>query len=567
MAPYGDVSKKVNENHRGKYCENNNIFKAKFFLSHLSRLNTKALACLNVSNLPDLPFLNIETLDLSNQGFSYLPKNFKLLQNLKFLNLSGNEFQRLPSCFSQGFESLEHLDLSKNLLKEFSICKKSSFPSLQHLDLRSNRLNCIPEWLLSWNCSPLRVLDLSNNPCLKNIIGTCFYEKFHLVSLMKRSVSKTVRKLSLANCDVTTSKSLVLIAFESVEELDLSNDCSSAENLYNFLPNLPCASMERMRSLTVLNVANVRLSNLNDTISKFTNLRVLDASSNDLTWIPESFCGLTSLEVCDLSNNRILELPRNIAKMQRLRVLNIAVNRLNYFPEGLYELENLEDLDLFMNELFEPPTGLAGSNWAGLDFECNFFNTRSMEMENYTELRNAYREKYNLIREKGKRHIENRYSYPQSSSGSPPSSISSSYGLESDVNNVQLNIANYQSLENWEDESSSCEDDDFDPRVHALAVRPGTLVWRHRLWFGDVWKPLQCRMFGNTSPLNHHDYVIRADIPETRSNCFMANDWITDDFAEYLPFVIHPHCIIYEDAVNKWMRIPPVEGQFDDAEE
>ncbi|XP_022193050.2 leucine-rich repeat and death domain-containing protein 1 [Nilaparvata lugens] len=570
MAPFGSNPKKLNEKYRGNYFENNNEFHAGTILSHLSRLNLKTSNRLNGSNIPNVPFLNVEILDLSNQGISTLPTSFRMLRKLKFLNLSGNKFERLPSCLLEGLDSLEHFDLSRNVLREFNVPKNASFYALKQLDLQDNRLISVPEWLMAWNCSPLAVLNLSNNPCLSNIIGTCLYEKFHLVSIMKRSVARTVKQLSLSNCGLTISNSLLLMAFESVEELNLSNRWDCTYGTYNYLPKFPCGSMMRMERLTALNIGNVQLTSLECSISRFSNLRVLDARSNDLYWIPESFCELTSLEICDFSNNRIFELPKNIEKLRCLRVLILACNKMSYVPDNLHKLENFEVFDLYMNELYDPPSQLAELNLTGLDLERNFFDTRSMKLKNicYASLREDYREKYGLPRRNGK-NIKQRY-YSSSSSTSGSSSSPHNQSFESDeIHNETVTLTGHEPQEDWgcggeyHDEIFS---DEFDADLLCPAMRRD-LVWRRRPRIKNPKKHLQTQMFATMRCYNKHDNIMRADIPETRTSCTMSCDFITDDFGEFIPLGGHPHIIIFDEEARRALLTPPLVGQFDDAHE
>jgi Leucine-rich repeat (LRR) protein len=93
--------------------------------------------------------------------------------------------------------------------------------------------------------------------------------------------------------------------------------------------------------LTVLNISHNRINgSIQPEIGKLKELRVLDASYNQMTGLPAEIGHLPNLEVLNLSNNRFTRLPRELGELRKLKKLDISGNRysaqdLRYIKEKL----------------------------------------------------------------------------------------------------------------------------------------------------------------------------------------------------------------------------------------
>lgn len=111
------------------------------------------------------------------------------------------------------------------------------------------------------------------------------------------------------------------------------------------------------------------------------NLNVLDLSGQGLTKLPSDVPSKTSLEELDISNNNLTgALPAEIRFLQNLKVLDASDNQMTGVPAEVGQLAKLEVLDLSNNQLTGLPyelgnlknlktLNLTGNNYAQQDLD------------------------------------------------------------------------------------------------------------------------------------------------------------------------------------------------------
>lgn len=92
---------------------------------------------------------------------------------------------------------------------------------------------------------------------------------------------------------------------------------------------------------TSLDLIDLKLTAIPDSIAQLSNLRKLQLNSNQLTTIPDSIVELPKLKSLHLSGNRLTAIPDSIAELANLENLDIGGNPLIEFPRSLIRLANL----------------------------------------------------------------------------------------------------------------------------------------------------------------------------------------------------------------------------------
>ncbi|NOJ05945.1 protein kinase [Vibrio splendidus] len=143
------------------------------------------------------------------------------------------------------------------------------------------------------------------------------------------------------------------------------------------LTEFPLEILELADSLEILDLSGNQLSDLPEELSQLTNLRIMFASNNLFTHLPDVLGILPKLEMVGfktnqiktvseqslpaqlrwliLTDNAIEVLPHSLGKRPRLQKLALAGNKLRVLPESMENLSNLELVRLSANQLTEFP--------------------------------------------------------------------------------------------------------------------------------------------------------------------------------------------------------------------
>nr|KYP40853.1 LRR receptor-like serine/threonine-protein kinase FLS2 [Cajanus cajan] len=309
--------------------------------------------------LPSHPLPSIRKIDVSDNNISgQIPShNIRLiLQNLQFLNLSGNHIQGfIPREFGQ-MNLLDTLDLSNNNLsgeipKNISgdrsllkILKLSNnklygpvFPTLKYLEelyLDGNSLyGNIPSSLFN---SSLINLDISDNDLvgkLPSMVGN--RSNLETLSLsnnhLKGSISRrlVVELKSLVYLDISHNILTGYLPKQLCQLVDISILDLSYNNFYGAIPN--CLG----NILAYMSGIDLSYNKLNGSIpselGNLTRVRALNLSHNDLTGqIPATLSNLVQIESLDLSFNMLSDqIPPELSRLTSIEVFSVAHNNLS----------------------------------------------------------------------------------------------------------------------------------------------------------------------------------------------------------------------------------------------
>ncbi|XP_056417143.1 transforming growth factor beta activator LRRC32 isoform X2 [Hyla sarda] len=275
-------------------------------------------------NASMVDLLKLTHLDLSYNNIQSIAEDFfTTMPMLKFVNLSRNCLQ----CFQFGdkvrLNSLEELDLSENSLQNMSL-GSGSLTSLQVLHLQNNQLQVVKSRSFQ-NLPSIATINLQNNNvdlCGMDLGEVSFQGPYGC------SFFYHIPTLQYLNLRQNTLGMLPQYAFYGtpLAFLDISMNLGLTIN--------PNALKGLEGSLEVLHVEDNSLVQLNVDLPCLVQLKYLNLSGNQLTWLPpwNKNC---HLETLDLSNNSFSNL-----KDSNIPVLENTLKTLSLYGNPLSCCEN-----------------------------------------------------------------------------------------------------------------------------------------------------------------------------------------------------------------------------------
>ncbi|XP_043855197.1 transforming growth factor beta activator LRRC32 isoform X2 [Dromiciops gliroides] len=236
------------------------------------------------------------------------------LSQLLFLDLSYNEIEAIPKGFFDPMTSLQFLNLSKNCLRTFEVPQEHSLPSLG-------------------------ILDLSHNDLQGFTVGI-----HGLASL---------QQLYLEHNALAALAPLTFASLPKIQRVDLQRNwihlCGAPQDLGEPAAS-DCIVFSGISTLRTLNLAGNTMQRLPAGAFSQTPLVTLDLSANPgLEVMPGALAGLeSSLEVLQLQGNGLDALHVDLPRFTRLKQLNLSKNQLSWLPAWTWEA-SLKELDLRNN--------------------------------------------------------------------------------------------------------------------------------------------------------------------------------------------------------------------------
>lgn len=114
----------------------------------------------------------------------------------------------------------------------------------------------------------------------------------------------------------------------------------------------------RLTLATELNLNDISLTDLPESLGQLTQLRRLDLADNRLTALPDSLGKLTRLQTLILPDNQMTTLPESLRQLSQLEWLDLGINHLTALPEWVGQLSQLQHIFLHNNQLTALPEPL-----------------------------------------------------------------------------------------------------------------------------------------------------------------------------------------------------------------
>jgi Leucine-rich repeat (LRR) protein len=296
--------------------------------------------------------VNLHHFNISRNTLTSIPETMKVLKYLVFLDLSVNPLEKLPDAITN-LIALQELYLNDTYL-EYLPGNFGRLASLRILELRDNYLMILPK-SLSRSTELLR-LDIGQNEFQQfpEVIGRFLkLRELWLDSNSLTSIPSTIKPLE---CLVHLEASNNMIE-EIAPEIGYCTQLIDISLSVNSLTQLP-DTIGQLSNLTTLKLDNNRLYSIPDSIGQLSNLEELMLMCNYLDKVPSSIGLLRRLKYLNIDDNMLRAIPPEIGSCTKLSVLSLRANKLTKVPPEIGHLSSLRVLNLVRNSLSCLPQSL-----------------------------------------------------------------------------------------------------------------------------------------------------------------------------------------------------------------
>ncbi|OIT38110.1 PREDICTED: leucine-rich repeat receptor-like tyrosine-protein kinase PXC3 [Nicotiana attenuata] len=332
----------------GISCSSNNSMVERLDLSGFRLQGNVTL----ISELKELKWL-----DLSHNNFQgSIPLSFGNLSMLQYLDLSFNKFgNSIPSELGK-LKNLKALNLSNNWLTGVVPIELKGLENLQDFQISTNNLNgSIPFWV--GNLTNLKVLAAYENEFSGDIpFNLGLNSELSLLNLHSNQLQGTIPE---SICAKGNLEFLVLTQNKLNGTIpDSIGNCKSLSSIRignnKLIGGIP-KSIGNISSLTYFEADSNSLSGeIVAEFAKCSNLTLLNLASNEFYGtIPPEFGELNNLQELIVSGNNLYgEIPTSVLKCKNLNKLDLSNNKFNgTVPEDICNTSRLQYLLLGENSI------------------------------------------------------------------------------------------------------------------------------------------------------------------------------------------------------------------------
>lgn len=307
---------------------NNSIKKLDFEPKELRVYNMPIFGFKRQTTFSELQYL--KELDLSKNFLTDLPVSLSESNSLQILNISNNDFKKIPSVLLK-LNRLECLDLSTNFLSDMNIWD-SRVRNITHLDLHNNLLKRIPEEI--YLCPYLTYLDLSHNFLEDLPFGIAALSRLEYIDISQN-------KLDFVPLGIFFIEDIKILKLHSNQIKSLKPTNEQVENMNKTFTNFEKSIYKDGEEIRILYGLE-----LDPELSK-----AFKEIDNRIHHVLDGICSLKKLLVLDLSRNQIDQIPKEIGKCKKLLDINLSYNNLTCVFSYITEVTELKYLNLSFNKI------------------------------------------------------------------------------------------------------------------------------------------------------------------------------------------------------------------------
>lgn len=275
------------------------------------------------------------------------------IPRLEYLDLSGNNLERISGGAFVGVPKLVELRLSQNRLVRFDSDAFEGPGSLRLLDLADNYLSSFPGVALTRHAATLTYLDISSNR-IKQLNEDLAFPNLEWLNLSRNEISNLpsgtfgMKRLKYLNLGVNSLRAIEDDAFEGLDSLE------TLVLTDNNILLIPASSLSRLPRLTSIRLDFNRIAAVSGDIVTSEHAQMISLARNVIRELPDgTFKRCKDLRKLDLSGNLLNGIPSPaifIGTEDTLKELDLSYNKLTGVSPGI-TFTQLESLDLSNNRV------------------------------------------------------------------------------------------------------------------------------------------------------------------------------------------------------------------------
>lgn len=313
--------------------------------------------------------VNLRLLDISRNNIDRLPSGqLSGLSRLQKLYLQGNGLTHLADRALEGLVALNILKLSDNRLISLPPELFTDTREIRELYLQNNTINVLAPGLFG-DLTQLLVLDLSHNELTTDWINTATFAglvrlvvldvSYNRITKLEQSVFRDLYSLQILRLNdnfIEYIPETTFSALYNLHTLIISN---------NKVTRIESNTFHGLYVLSLLSIDNNKISYIHsDALKNCTNLQDLHLNGNKLVQVPDVINNVPLLKTLDLGENHIDTITNEtFSEMKQIYGLRLTENNIGNITKGVFEkMTSLKILNLSRNKIQKVSPGSFDNN-------------------------------------------------------------------------------------------------------------------------------------------------------------------------------------------------------------